>query len=96
VRSIWFENLVADAMATEACCLLKTNLSGDNSRLNRQSSCAIMLGCFCLICCSRAHQLTSRCEQMTPSGFSSPAVCNRASPRQRCLVPASSPYRRAF
>jgi hypothetical protein len=29
VRSVWFENLVVDAMASEACCLLKAILSDD-------------------------------------------------------------------
>ncbi len=29
LRSIWFENLVSDAMASEACCLLKANLCED-------------------------------------------------------------------
>lgn len=29
MRSLWFENLVADAMSNEACCLLKANMSGD-------------------------------------------------------------------
>jgi hypothetical protein len=31
MRSIWFENLVVDAMAAEACCILKANLSGATS-----------------------------------------------------------------
>ena len=29
MHSVWFENLVVDAMASETSCLLKANLSGD-------------------------------------------------------------------
>ena len=50
MRSIWFENLVVDAMAAEACCILKANLSGAASSVL----------CVFVMC-----EVTGECEQKT-------------------------------
>jgi hypothetical protein len=67
MRSVWFENLVVDAMASEACCLLKANLSGELLSL-------IAMKCVRFLC--RRSSTQPFCEQMIPLDSSSRAVRN--------------------
>ena len=67
MRSVWVENLVVDAMASEACCLLKANLSGEPTSLLQWNSCGLFVA---------THQVNRFCEQKTPLDSSSRAVRN--------------------
>ena len=47
MRSLWFENLVVEAMAKEAGCLLKASMSGDFGASKRKSFTKLSLTCKC-------------------------------------------------